>query len=103
MRLDSGGASGSNRAWSMRFQPRGSAMRKSMLLWGAVIAMAIGPVVVRAGAYDSVVKVVNKSLWDIHELYLSSTSQEDWGPDQLGDEVVASGDSFQLHGIVTEE
>ena len=78
-------------------------MRKSMLLWGAVIAMAIGPVVVRAGAYDSVVKVVNQSMWDIDELYLSSTAQEDWGPDQLGDEVVASGDSFQLRGIPCDD
>ncbi len=78
-------------------------MRKSLLLFGAAIAMAIGPVVVRAGAYDSVVKVVNQSLWDIHHLYLSSTSDNEWGPDQLGDEVISSGDSFQLHGIPCDD
>lgn len=78
-------------------------MRKSMLLLGLAVAMAIGPVVVRAGAYDSVVKIVNESLWDIHHLYLSSVEDEEWGPDQLGDAVIESGDSFQLHGIPCDD
>lgn len=80
-------------------------MRKSIWMMGVAlsVALAIGPIVVRAGAYDSVVKIVNQSLWDIHELYLSSTSDEEWGPDQLGDAVVASGDSFELHDIPCDD
>ena len=41
----------------------------------------------------------NKSDWDIHHLYLSSTDEEQWGPDQLGNKVLASGTSFTLHSI----
>lgn len=78
-------------------------MRKSVLLWGVVIAMAVGPVIVRAGAYDSVVDIVNQSSWEIHQLYLSSTSDEEWGPDQLGEHVIGTGDTFQLHGIPCDD
>ena len=50
-------------------------------------------------AYDSVVVIENQSNWEIHQLYLSSTDDEEWGPDQLGREVIESGGSYQLHGI----
>jgi hypothetical protein len=47
----------------------------------------------------AMVKVVNKSDWEIHHLYLSSTDDDDWGPDQLGDDVIGTGESFQLKQI----
>lgn len=80
-------------------------MRKSFWMMGAAvaIALAVGPVVVRAGAYDSVVTLVNESAWDIHHLYLSSTSDEEWGPDQLGDHVIGSGENFELHGVPCDD
>jgi hypothetical protein len=69
-----------------------------------VLLLVLCPVaVVWAGKYDSVVKLVNKSLWDIHHLYLSSVDDQEWGPDQLGDQVIASGDSFELHGIPCDD
>ena len=44
--------------------------------------------------------VVNNSDWDIHELYLSPTHKDSWGPDQLGDKVIRrGGGSFTLHSI----
>jgi hypothetical protein len=80
-------------------------MRKSFWWLGAatVLTVAFGSVVVRAGAYDSVVTIVNKSLWDIHHLYLSSTADTEWGPDQLGDEVIGSGERFKLHGVPCDD
>jgi hypothetical protein len=41
----------------------------------------------------------NKSDWDIHHLYLSPEDKDTWGPDQLGDKVIASGESFTLKNI----
>lgn len=50
-------------------------------------------------AAKSKVKIVNRSSWDIHQLYLSSVDEEEWGPDQLGENVIESGGSFTLTGI----
>ena len=44
--------------------------------------------------------IVNRSDWDIHELYLSPTHKNTWGPDQLGDNIIRhGGGSFTLHNI----
>ncbi len=64
----------------------------------AVIAVMLSGVAM-AGEYDAAVSIKNRSSWDIHELYLSSVDDNDWGPDQLGEEVIAGGESFKLHGI----
>ncbi|MBK6727818.1 MAG: hypothetical protein IPG63_11230 [Xanthomonadales bacterium] len=77
-------------------------MRQVLVLLAALVAMAVGPIV-HAGKYDSVVKIVNESLWDIHHLYLSSVDDEEWGPDQLGDAVIGSGETFQLRGIPCDD
>jgi hypothetical protein len=45
------------------------------------------------------VKVINKSSWDVYNLYLSPTRSDKWGPDQLGEAAIASGTSFTLHSI----
>ena len=45
------------------------------------------------------VKVINQSKWEIHHLYLSSTDEQEWGPDQLGEEVLGKGDSFTITDI----
>jgi hypothetical protein len=41
----------------------------------------------------------NLSDWAIHELYLSPSKAEKWGPDQLTDKVINNGESFELSGI----
>lgn len=45
------------------------------------------------------IKVINQSKWDIHHLYLSPKNDNDWGPDQLGEEVINSGQTFTLTNI----
>ncbi|MFA6958851.1 MAG: hypothetical protein WC538_23515 [Thermoanaerobaculia bacterium] len=55
---------------------------------------------VEAGAAETAsVRILNKSKWDIHHFYLSSTDTEEWGPDQLGEDVLESGSSFTLTDI----
>ena len=52
-----------------------------------------------AFAKKATVKVINQSKWEIHHLYVSPASEEDWGPDQLEDEILTKGDSFTITGI----
>jgi hypothetical protein len=49
------------------------------------------------------VKVTNRTDWEIHELYLSSADDENWGPDQLADDVIKKGESFTLLGIPCDD
>lgn len=45
-------------------------------------------------------KVVNKSDWNIHHMFVSPVDDEEWGPDQLGKNVIkAGGGEFTLTGI----
>lgn len=69
----------------------------------AVVALLLLAVFTAASAASSKVKIVNKSSWDIHELYLSSVDDDEWGPDQLGQHVIESGGSFTLTGIPCDE
>ena len=50
-------------------------------------------------AKNASVKVINQSKFAIHELYLSPHEQDQWGPDQLQDEVIEVGATFTLHSI----
>lgn len=50
-----------------------------------------------AGKSD--VTVNNESEWAITHLYLSPIDEDEWGEDQLGDEVINTGESFTLTGI----
>jgi hypothetical protein len=51
----------------------------------------------------STVKIINQSKWEIHHIFLSPSNDEDWGPDQLEDEVLAKGESLTLTGIACGE
>jgi hypothetical protein len=64
----------------------------------ALLLFGVGSAV--ASKFDSVVTIRNDSDWEIHQLYVSSTDENEWGDDQLGDEIIDShGGRFQLHGI----
>lgn len=53
-----------------------------------------------AAKFDSVVTIRNDSDWEIHQLYVSSTDESEWGDDQLGSQIIeAGGGTFKLHGI----
>lgn len=74
-------------------------MKKSVAaLAGAVCAAALLLPSFAHAAKSSVV-VKNKSDWEIHQFFLSPVDTDDWGPDQLGEDVISTGDTFTLNGI----
>ena len=50
-------------------------------------------------ADKATVKIINQSKWEIHQIFLSPSTEAEWGPDQLDDEVLAKGDSLTLTDI----
>lgn len=60
-----------------------------------VLACSPGP----ASAADTQIVLRNSSSWEIHELYVNVSRSDDWGPDQLDDEVIGTGEEFTLSGI----
>ena len=50
-------------------------------------------------ALGATIIIENESDWDIHFLYLSPSASDEWGPDQLGDDVIISGSRYKLKGV----
>ena len=69
-------------------------MKKITLLAVALCALAF-PMY----AKKATVKIINQSKWEIHQIYLSSSDDQEWGPDQLEDEVLGKGESLTLTNI----
>jgi hypothetical protein len=68
-----------------------------------VFVLGFGGIALTALAARANITIVNESLWDIHHLYLSSVDDEEWGPDQLGREVIGSGETFVLRGVPCDD
>ena len=68
----------------------------------ALSLVALASIEARAGTKTSSVKIVNKSDWSIDRLYLSPADEDEWGPDQLKDATIESGESFTLNKIPCE-
>src|SRR5262245_19189123 len=67
---------------------------------GLFVLFGLGLVIAgTAVAKNATVTVVNQSDWTIEEFYLSSSEDEEWGPDQLGEQVIGTGESFKLNNI----
>src|SRR5512135_3762543 len=79
--------------------------RPPMLALALMIAVALvftSPTSSFAGGKKkatATIKILNKSKWDIHHFYLAPSDNEEWGPDQLGKDVLKSGDYFTLTDI----
>jgi cell division protein FtsL len=69
-------------------------MKKMTLLAVVLCALTVPMYAKRA-----TVKIINQSKWEIHHIYLSSSEDQEWGPDQLEDETLAKGESLTLTGI----
>jgi hypothetical protein len=81
-------------------------MKKSLVPRIAIVAAIllamtalVLPLPSRAAAQRAEFMVNNKSDWAIHHMYLSPEDKDAWGPDQLGDQVIESGESFTLKNI----
>ena len=70
-----------------------------------VACQAFGEPPARAGSRarpSATVKIANRSQFQVDELYLSSSDDYAWGPDQLGDDVIGSGESVTLAGVACD-
>jgi hypothetical protein len=74
-------------------------MKKSIAALAGAVCAAVLLAPVAAQAEGNTVVVKNKSDWEIHQFYLSPADTDKWGPDQLGDKVIATGGTFTLVGI----
>ncbi|HBL31528.1 MAG TPA: hypothetical protein DD490_32295 [Acidobacteria bacterium] len=74
-------------------------MKKSIaVLAGAVCAAALLlPAAAQAQKSDVVIK--NKSDWAIAQFFLAPVDTDEWGPDQLQEHVINTGDTFTLKSV----
>lgn len=64
-----------------------------------LLAVIVCALTVPMYAKKATVKIINQSKWEIHHIFLSSSDDQEWGPDQLEDEILAKGESLTLTGI----
>lgn len=50
---------------------------------------------------DNSIELINQTGWDIHEIYMSPSSQDDWGDDYLGSEILETGDSLTVTDVAS--
>lgn len=81
-----------------------NAMRRGVVpLLLVLVTFAVVGAAEAAKRSDSDVEFVNRSDWDIYELYLSPVDEDEWGADQLEDGILESGGTFLLHGIPCDD
>lgn len=78
-------------------------MRSCTVVLGFFLVVAFAGGSTAEAAKRASVKIVNKSQWAIHHLYLSPTDETEWGPDQLRDATVDSGEAFTLTDIACSD
>ncbi|HJU55823.1 MAG TPA: hypothetical protein VJ715_14665 [Pyrinomonadaceae bacterium] len=64
----------------------------------ALVALAL-PMPSKAQPQRAEFMINNRSDWDIYHMFLSPEDKDTWGPDQLGEKVIHSGESFTLNDI----
>jgi hypothetical protein len=62
-------------------------------------AFAAMPLLSRAQTQAASIRVDNNSNWVIRHIYLSSVTDNNWGPDQLNDSVLNPGSSFTISTV----
>jgi hypothetical protein len=76
--------------------------RRRTISWGVAITLCLLAAVTatRAGrAPTSSIAVTNSSTLEIRHLYLSPTTDENWGPDQLDGSTISPNGSFTINGV----
>jgi hypothetical protein len=73
--------------------------RAAATLLGIALVGLVGLPAMASAGEKATVKVVNKSDWEIHQFFLSSGDNDEWGPDQLGEDVIGTDESFELRNI----
>jgi hypothetical protein len=68
-------------------------------LAAALCVFAAMPLLSSARARAASISIANNSGRSVIHVYLSHTDQDDWGPNQLGDSTIASGDSYTISNV----
>lgn len=92
----------------MRIPPRISRPLRLAFLCAAVfgLLMTMPPSAQKtadAQARRYQLRVQNDSRWDIHRIYMSSSEEDNWGPDQLGRRILRSGTAHTITDIIPGE
>ena len=84
-------------------------MKKAVRLYALLVALAVlaapvlgspAPQHKKKGKNSKAsVTIVNKTKWGFDHLYLAYWDDRNWGPDQLGKDVIEPGESFTLTDI----
>lgn len=69
--------------------------RNASMALGIAAVLMLGSTAALAGN----VVFVNKSSWEIHEVYFAPASHSSWGEDHLGSDILERGDSLTLSGV----
>lgn len=77
--------------------------RSLIIICVALITFATAPLLSRARTLSTSVNVVNNSSRTIRNLYLSHVDADDWSGNQLGDNVIGPGQSFNLNGVTCDQ
>jgi hypothetical protein len=72
-------------------------VRRLVVLAASLCVFAALPLLSSARARSTSVSVVNNSNKEIIHIYLSHADRDDWGPNQLGDSTIPSGQSYSLN------
>ena len=64
-----------------------------------ICGAAIALIAMLAPAFALELIIVNKSEYDIHELYVSKSHSSKWGPDQLRKDTIDAGEKFTLRNV----
>jgi hypothetical protein len=73
-------------------------LKKSLVTFVGGLCVAALLVSAAAQAASSVT-IKNKSDWVIMEFYLAPADTDEWGPDQLGEGVIGTGDTFTVTDV----
>ena len=67
--------------------------------WTASSLLLLSAAVSVSADETSDVKIANRSEWTLTHFFLSPVDEDEWGPDQLGEEVIKKGESFTLSEV----
>ena len=68
-------------------------------LCAALCVFAAMPLLSSARVRSASISIANNSGRSIIHVYLSHTDADDWGPNQLGDSAIASGESYTISNV----
>jgi hypothetical protein len=68
-------------------------------LCAALCVFAAMPLLSSARVRSASISIANNSGRSIIHVYLSHTDADDWGPNQIGDSAIASGDSYTISNV----